>query len=563
MTTLQKKTTISLCGVIALSSFLLFFNLGTRSFRNPDEGRYAEIAKEMVDTDQWITPKLYGIDYLRKPALFYWLVAASFKLFGFSEMAARLVPAFFALLGIIMTFWFARKAFDVGTAFYACLILCTNILFIQVGRYLVIDMVFSFFVFSALYFFYLGLQQLQKKRSYAYLFYACCGLSFLAKGILGLVLIAMPCVFYLLWKKKNIFHTLWEHYFIEGFFIFNLLVLPWFVSISLKKPQFFSLFFIRENFSRFTSTNFEHQEAWYFYILVLALCFVPWILFVKPIKSVFRKPSQLATHKDAQIFCIITSVSVLVFLSLSKSKLMTYIVPILPFLAILMAKGWNEWLRSTVGTETKWKDCWTLTPVVLLFFLGALCLISLSIFSNEISRIAGQGFEPKSLLALKGMAFSMAFGAFIAGIVFIRKNKEYLFVWLIVTMAFFLTAFSYAMTDFNSNYTTKPFAMKLKPLLGATDEVYVYGAPGHFYDFRFYLNHPVKVVGMEGEFEFSRTDKDAEKSSVTENQFQEMLKRRKRFYCLIKKSDYHSLSENSRAVLSILKEDRRKILFKS
>ena len=116
--------------VLGLSLLLFFFRLGDRSFRNPDEGRYAEIAKEMVQSGNWVQPRLYGIDYLRKPILFYWLVAASFKVFGFSEWGARLVPALFGIFGVATTFFFTRRILDLKTAFYAAMILATNVLYL-------------------------------------------------------------------------------------------------------------------------------------------------------------------------------------------------------------------------------------------------------------------------------------------------------------------------------------------------------------------------------------------------------------------------------------------------
>ena len=94
--------------VLCVSSFLFFFRLGERPLRNPDEGRYAEIAKEMVERHDWVEPRLYGVDYLKKPVLFYWLIALSFQCFGFTEWAARLVPAFFGVLGVLITFLFAN-----------------------------------------------------------------------------------------------------------------------------------------------------------------------------------------------------------------------------------------------------------------------------------------------------------------------------------------------------------------------------------------------------------------------------------------------------------------------
>ena len=150
------KTTALFLIILFFSAALFSFKLGDRSFRNPDEGRYAEIAREMVVSGNWIEPKIYGVDYLRKPPLFYWLTAFFFKLFGFNEWAGRSVPALFGVLGVLATFWFVRRIFDESAAFFSTLVLASNFWYLEVGRYLVIDAVFSFFVVSGLYCFYVA-----------------------------------------------------------------------------------------------------------------------------------------------------------------------------------------------------------------------------------------------------------------------------------------------------------------------------------------------------------------------------------------------------------------------
>src|SRR3989338_4325537 len=242
--------------ILPLSFSLFFFRLGDRSFRNPDEGRYAEISREMALSGDWVQPKLYGLDYLRKPPLFYWLLAVSFKAFGFGEWQARLVPAFFGILGVLFTYIFTRRIFSAQTAFFTSLILLSNLWYVQVGRFLVIDMVFSFFVVSSLYWFYLGHVETQYKKGYYLLFFVSMAAAFLAKGILGFAIPVSIIGVYLL-STKQLRRTVSEMDLFTGFAAAAIAIGAWLVPISMKEPQFWSVFLFREHFQRLASKSLE------------------------------------------------------------------------------------------------------------------------------------------------------------------------------------------------------------------------------------------------------------------------------------------------------------------
>ena len=317
--------------VLAVGLFLFFFRLGDRSFRNPDEGRYAEIAKEMVQSGNWAEPRLYGIDYLRKPILFYWLVAASFKVFGFSEAAARLVPALFGILGALATFFFVRRVFDLKTAFYSALILSTNVLYLGIARTLLIDMVFSFFLISGMYLFYLAVNGEKNKTRNYLLFYVSLSLAFLTKGPAAIAIMGLAGAPYLLLTRK-MKSVLREMRLIPGLLIFTGIVLPWFVQISLRQPDFLNFFFLHEHVQRFVSQNFEHQEGWFYYLVLTPLVFIPWVFFPRIKRSVDKK--------SVEFFLLIAAAAVVLFYSVSRSKLATYILPALPFISIWIARSW-------------------------------------------------------------------------------------------------------------------------------------------------------------------------------------------------------------------------------
>ncbi len=537
--------------VLAVTVFLFFFKLGDRSFRNPDEGRYAEIAAEMVKTGDWVEPQLYGVGYLRKPILFYWLVAASFKIFGFSEWAARLVPASFGVLGVLLTFFFARKVFNEKIAFTASLILATNVLYLQIGRYLLIDMVFSFFLVAAMYLFYLAVHEEKHKTRFYGLFYVCISLAFLTKGLATLPIIGIISFLYLSLTRQWT-RTLREMRLGWGIVIFLVTVLPWFVQIALRRPDFLDFFFIHEHFKRYLSSQFEHQEAWHYYVGLTPVALIPWVFFPEPL---LRPLASLNENKwrNPRFFLLLCGLAVVFFYSLSSSKLMTYILPSLPFFSILIAVGWAHWQERVLSS------CSATASTVMagvLFIAGFVVLVGAPLV---VPHLKDRSLD-KIIPPLQGIAGLLVAGGG-AGFFLLRAKRfrAFFYAWVIMLSVVSMVVCD-AMRTMNSDYTTKSFAQFLKPKLQENDRVFIYDHPGAFYDFRFYLDFPVKLVGMQGELELFKEDPKAKSASISHEEFLNLAKKEKGIYCLLRKSDFLGLDESVRKSLLVLKEDNRKVL---
>src|SRR3989338_7367901 len=405
----NKNSALLFLAVASLSSFLFFFKLGDRSLRNPDEGRYAEIAKEMVLRHDWIEPRLYGIDYLKKPILFYWFLIASFKMFGFSELAARFVEALFGVLGVVMTFFFAKKVFGAKAGFYAALILTTNFWYLQTGRYLLIDMFFSFFAVAALYSFYLARTEDRHRRAYNLLFYASVSLAFLAKGMVGLAIPGVAVILYLA-VHRRFGSVLSQMNLLGGIFIFSLIVLPWFILISLKKPEFIRVFFFHEHWARFVSGQFEHQEAWYYYFWIVPVFLIPWSLFPALLALGYSLLKDNAA-RQAHLFLWASGMGLIVFFSLSKSKLPTYVLPAIPLFSVLFGQAWS---RSEGLFSKKWAYRASLAAMVLFFFVACVFVSAVPLYSSHfppasaerivtILQLIGGGVLVGSVLGLRAL----------------------------------------------------------------------------------------------------------------------------------------------------------------
>ena len=474
----EKPEALALAAIALLAALLFFFRLGDRPFRNPDEGRYADVAREMAQSGDWVKPTVFGLGYLRKPPLFYWLTAGSFKLFGESEAAARAVPAFFGWLGVLAVYFFGRRFWDATAARTAALLLATNVWYVQVGRYLVIDAVFSFFLTASLFLFYAALRSPARKAVWSCLFCLFLGLAFLAKGPAAPAIAGLSVLVYLFWTRrwKEIAHPA----FFAGVPVFFAVATPWFWAMARREPGFVGFFFWHEHVQRVMSPNFEHQEPWYYYFVVLPVLFLPWTLVTRPWRYA-RKPAPQDKETDALKFLSVSVGVVLLFYSLSRSKLPTYLLPCLPLLSLIAGSVWKRW---------------------------------------------------------RGMLF---------------------LPWLALLASASL-ALPFVMEKVNARYTTKDFAVELRPWLKPEDEVFIFDHPGPFYDFPFYLKRPVKLVGLVGELEYSRGDVKAREVSVSREDFYSRLGGPQRFYVLMRRSDFSEMDPAYRGKLHVLKEDGRKVL---
>ena len=541
--------------VFLVAGVLFLFRLGDRGFRNPDEGRYAEIAREMVVNHNWVEPTLYGVDYLRKPVLFYWLLALSFKFFGMSEFTARIVPAFFGFLGVIATYFFALRYWGQKSAFFSALILVTNVFYLKVSQYLLIDAVFAFFIVAFFYSFYIAFYD--NKPLFKYLCFVFLGLAFLAKGVAAVVIPGFVLLIYFLISgklKEGAKFFLWP----AGIFISFAIAAPWFVLISIREPEFLNFFFWHEHVARFVSKNFEHQEPWYFYLALLPLIFFPWSLFVSPFKKYLKSGERLT---QGPLFYLGTVFfGILTFYTLSHSKLATYLLPTVPFVAILLGDAWASW---TEGNDSKLGKFSLFAIVFFIFFIAAaLFVISSPLLGLDLFKRA-PAVKP---VISTGLLFLMAESI---GVIFSiwKRDRKTLFYSLIVFMVSVPIFGTFAMEVMNPEYSTKHFAQYLKPKLGAGDEIFIYSQPGAFYDFAFYLNHSVRLVGLEGELEFNNWNFDAEKiemnkAAVTYDQWENIVQKQK-VYSLMRKSDYEALKVPVKNSLKVLMQDKRKVLLES
>jgi 4-amino-4-deoxy-L-arabinose transferase-like glycosyltransferase len=311
-----------------LAAAVFFWNLGSYGLWEPDEARYAEIAREMLATRDFLVPHLNYVPYLEKPPLLYWLTALAFAVGGKSELSARLVPAVSALAGVFATWFFTARVFDHRRATTAAAILATAPLYAVMAQVLTTDMLLSSLVTVSLFAFFLSWQE--RRRWRLSLFYSAMGLGTLAKGPVAIVIPLLAAAIFLAWRKE-LAGAAARFRILPGLTLTLAIAAPWFVMATLRVPDFAGVYFLDEHIRRFFEPTFSHPEPFYFFVPVLIIRFLPWSI-LAPLAA----PGATA-NRAARDFCLIAAGVIFVLFSAASGKLIPYILPAFAPLAVVVA----------------------------------------------------------------------------------------------------------------------------------------------------------------------------------------------------------------------------------
>ena len=325
-----------LLALLAVFALAWFCNLGYRHLTRPDEGRYAEIAREMVASGDWITPRLNGYKYFEKPALQHWATAAAFSLFGQNEWTARIWPGLTGFLAVLLVFFAGGRLFGPPAGLYGAVVAASSALCVTMGHALSLDMGFAFFLSAGV----LSVALAQRdeatpaaRRRWMLLAWAAAALAVLSKGLAGIVLPAGAVALYMLVERD--WRLLARLHWVAGGLIFLAIAAPWFVAVSLANPEFFRFFFIHEHFERFLTREHGRYEPLWYFIPVLLLGILPWVASLFPAlwRAWARDPqARFQPRRFLLLWCAV----VFAFFSVSQSKLISYILPMFPALALLI-----------------------------------------------------------------------------------------------------------------------------------------------------------------------------------------------------------------------------------
>lgn len=371
------RTRTDLLLLAGFCAFLFFYGLGAFGLIGADEPRYAQVAREMLDHHDWVTPILKGQPWLEKPPLYYWQAMIAYSLFGISDAVSRIPSAFDAtvlVIAVYLFFWKFRRGIEIDAALITAS--CAGV--IGYGRAASTDMPLAA-AFSIGMLAWWAWRE-SGHRAYLTLFYVFIALGMLAKGpvapfLAGVIIVVLAAV---VRDWRLIPKTLW----LPGIGIFCAVAFPWYVLVQRRNPQFFREFILQHNLERFSTNLYHHPEPFWYYLPVIVLALVPWIVFVIAaiVQSLRVWRSERASAREDcelqfRIFVCCWLVVPVVFFSFSQSKLPGYILPAVPAGAVLLTaylfnkfeqeSSVSRWLVLAHGLAA----CTPVVPAILIGYI--------------------------------------------------------------------------------------------------------------------------------------------------------------------------------------------------
>jgi 4-amino-4-deoxy-L-arabinose transferase-like glycosyltransferase len=437
-----------------------------------DEGRYAEAAREMLASGDWLVPRLFGIPYLEKPPLFFWLTAASCGLVGVDELGARLVSALAAAAGVVVTGLFAGRVFGRRAGVLAAAVLATTGLYFVLARVVVTDMLFGVLVAGALMSWFLADSE---KRSFLP-FWLLAAAATLTKGPVAAALCGLTGLAYL--ASERTLGSLCSLRFWIGMPAFLATVLSWFALVEVRYPGFLQFYVYKEHFLRVAGD--EHSESFFWYLPWVLAGLLPWTpIAVALAPKILRRLAERTVQGRAARFVAIWAAVVLVFFSVPRGKLVPYLLPMFPALAILLGDALDRWLEGPASTAAR-RGFYAIAGCVLL----AACAAPIAARASPVAL-------PPSLVALVVVAL---LGAGVALLAFASSHSIRPIVTVAASVAVVECAAVLVGSPVSRYLTTRPIVDILKRELRPEDAVVLYS--GYFPNVPFYLQRiPLFVEG--------------------------------------------------------------------
>lgn len=552
-TLLSRLRTFILSDIVLLAigfGILYLSFLGARPLANPDEGRYTEIPREMLESGDFTTPRLNGVKYFEKPVLVYWITAAGIKMFGLNEFGTRFWCAVFAIGGIVMTYLFARSAHGRKTGIWSAITLGTSLLYMGLSQIVLLDMVVSVLISGAL-FSFLAASHLEKGTRKSWLligFYIFMALAVLAKGLIGLVI---PVAVIGIWIViGNRWKEITSYRLFSGLLVFVLITTPWHVAVALENPDFLNFYFVHEHFLRYTTQIHSRVEPWWFFVPVVLGGFFPWVIFVpQALTRCFSEGLRSVLQDRTVSFLLVWIGFVVFFFSISQSKLIPYFLPVFPALAVLI----GSYLGDSEATRTKksvLRSIWVYVGISWLLAIGVTLIPLPEKYADHLGAVNSWRIALSATLAISSLC-TFAFTRF--------WNLRWALTSMVIgSAACFLGLLSlYVVLE---NKSSKPLADYLNQSADPGAEVYCLGE--YFQDLPVYLNRKVKVVDYEGELSFGINSEPevSNDSYLSRSDFAAKWKKKIVQYAVIKKDDLLNWSDEIGPHVRVLDSTRRYML---
>ncbi len=482
---MTNRTRADILLLAGFCAFLFFYGLNQFGLIGADEPRYAQVAHEMLEHRDWITPTLGGRPWLEKPPLYYWQAMLAYSIFGVSDWAARLPSAIDATFLVLAVYFFLRR-FRPGFELDGALITASCAGIIGYARAASTDM-----PLCATF----GIGMLgwcawreSKKKIYLAAFYAFMALGTLAKGPVAPVLAALVIVLYAISLRESriIRDTAWW----PGILLFLAIALPWYVAVQARNPQFFHQFILQQNLNRFSKNLYHHVEPFWYYLPVTALAVVPWTVFaiaasVPVIQRWWKGNSDARFETTPQfqsgVFALCWLAIPIIFFSLSQSKLPGYILPAIPSVSLLLVDYLQHHLKDNSEERVP----------TLLAILHALLASAPIVPALLIAYLLTQHRLPGGQPMLVALAIPFVLCAAIALTLVRRSGLRMLrFVTLIPLVLTLAAALKFGSQDLDQILSARPLAQQLATVEMHPLPLAVYHVGRELeYGLTFYRNH--------------------------------------------------------------------------
>jgi hypothetical protein len=469
---------------------VLFVNLGSADLFEPDEGRNAEKAREILLLNDWVTPHENFLPVLDKPMFFYWLVAFAYKIFGISEWSGRLPSALSALGCLFLVYRFARQRWGLWEASWSVLILLTSVQFFLLSRVAIADMTLTFSITLALSSFYSAIHAEDEKaeKLHCWLMYGALGAGTLVKGLIGLIIPGLVFFVYLLVTKRWV--ALRRLHLFPGILFFLAIVAPWYLWVNARNPGYLSYYFWDEHFNRYLTDEFEREASGFYFLFVLAVGFLPWTLWLPWVTKVAWQKLD-----DKNLFLIFWTVLPFLFFSLSNSQLPHYVLVIYPPLAILSGQMIAAHFNQPVSKKT-WFFYLPWIPSagsVLYFFIGGAWphLLPMPVRDNVSENLLPIEFSVAIMTLVLGV-FTYAHWKGLG------RSQFAAYLCVCSGMALFLWLVGQFMVTVASSRSAKTLARSAAPFITHENQIAIYDT--YLTGLIFYLrrDRPIWVVGSPG-----------------------------------------------------------------
>jgi 4-amino-4-deoxy-L-arabinose transferase-like glycosyltransferase len=480
-----------------------FATVPVRPMLDPDEGRYAEIPREMLASGDWVTPRFDGLKYFEKPPLQYWATAAVYSVAGVSEWSSRLWSAGLAFACLPLVFAWVGRLYGVEAGLAGLTALALSPFFGVVAHLNLLDAGLTFWLSCAVFAFTSG--QLSAvgsvpERRWMLLAWGAAALAVLSKGIVVGVLAGAALALYTLiehdarsWRRL---HPL------PGAALFAAIAAPWFLVVSLRNPSFPGFFFVHEHFARFLTTVHQRVEPWWYFLPLLLLGVLPWAVpLARACRGAWRagdagagRTAGEGAFKPLKFLALYAAVT-LAFFSASGSKLAPYILPLFPVLAAITGARLADHARFTRRAA--------LVAAGLIVFLAAGLLIY-SAWRNS--------FVPREAIAWAALAMVAACAGPVASF---NAGRVSLATRALVTAAGAILAWQGLLSEYTAippERSARELVAATRPFIGADTPLYSVGQ--YRETISPYLGRTLQLVGYEGELQFGLNEEPGARMSL-------------------------------------------------